>query len=159
MGSQTRDFMAYLLAIHVLSAVVWVGGMFFALLVLRPAAGALEPAVRLPLWRRVFARFFPAVGVAVLALLATGHAMILVELGGFGAIDLSIHLMQGTGVLMALIYLVLLLGPYRAFLKALDAGVLPAAGRAIERIRWLIAVNLAIGVLTIVIATTGRYWD
>ena len=150
--------MAYLLAIHVLSAVVWVGGMFFALLVLRPAAGALEPAVRLPLWRRVFARFFPAVGVAVLALLATGHAMILVELGGFGAIGLSVHLMQGTGVLMAVIYLVLLLGPYRAFLRALDSGVLPAAGRAIERIRWLIAVNLAIGVVTIVLATTGHYW-
>ena len=150
--------MAYLSAIHVLSAVVWVGGMFFALLVLRPAAGPLEPAVRLALWRRVFARFFPAVGVAVLALLATGHAMILVELGGFAGIEFSVHLMQGTGVLMALIFLVLLVGPYRAFLKALDSGVLPAAGRAIERIRWMIAVNLALGIVTIVIATTGHYW-
>ena len=150
--------MAYLIAIHVLSAVVWVGGMFFALLVLRPAAGPLEPAVRLALWRRVFARFFPAVAIAVLALLATGHAMILVELGGFAAIDLSVHLMQGTGVLMALIFLLLLVGPYRAFLKALDTGTLPAAGRAIERIRWFIAVNLALGIVTLVIATTGRYW-
>ena len=150
--------MAYLSAIHILSAVVWVGGMFFALLVLRPAAGPLEPAVRLALWRRVFARFFPAVGIAVLALLATGHAMILVELGGFAGVGLSVHLMQGTGVLMALIYLALLVGPYRTFLKALDAGVLPAAGRAIERIRWTIAVNLALGIVTLVIATTGHYW-
>ncbi|MDE0048826.1 MAG: CopD family protein [Rhodospirillales bacterium] len=150
--------MAYLLAIHVLSAVVWVGGMFFALLVLRPAVGPMEPAVRLALWRRVFARFFPAVSIAVLALLATGHAMILVELGGFSEIGMSEHLMQGIGVLMAAIYLVLLVGPYRAFLKALDAGVLPAAGRAIERIRWLITINLALGVVTIVIATTGHYW-
>ena len=150
--------MAYLLTIHVLSAVVWVGGMFFALVVLRPAAGPMEPAARLALWRRVFARFFPAVGVAVLALLATGHAMILTELGGFSAIGMSGHLMQGTGVLMALLYLLLLVGPYRTFLKALDAGTPPAAGRAIERIRWIIAVNLALGVATIVIATTGRYW-
>ena len=94
--------MAYLSAIHILSAVVWVGGMFFALIVLRPAAGPLEPAVRLALWRRVFARFFPAVGISVLALLATGHAMILVELGGFAGVGLSVYLMQGTGVLMAL---------------------------------------------------------
>ena len=150
--------MAYLVAIHVLSAVVWVGGMFFALVVLRPAAGPLEPAARLALWRRVFARFFPAVGVAVLALLATGHAMILTELGGFAAIGLPVHLMEGTGVLMAVLFLVLLLGPYRAFLKALDAGTLPAAGRAIERIRWIIAVNLALGVVTLAIASTGRYW-
>ena len=150
--------MAYLVTIHLLSAVVWVGGMFFALIVLRPAVGPMDPAARLALWRRVFARFFPVVGIAVLALLATGHAMILVELGGFAAIGLSVHLMEGTGVLMAVLYAVLLLGPYRAFLKALDAGALPAAGRAIERIRWIITVNLALGVLTLAIATTGRYW-
>ena len=150
--------MAYLVAIHSLSAVVWVGGMFFALVVLRPAAGPLEPPARLALWRGVFARFFPAVGIAVLALLATGHAMILVELGGFAAVGMSVHLMQGTGVLMALLFLILLVGPYRAFLKALDAGRLPLAARAIERIRWIIAVNLALGVATIAIATTGRYW-
>ena len=150
--------MAYLVTIHLLSAVVWVGGMFFALIVLRPAAGPMDPAARLALWRRVFARFFPAVGVAVLALLATGHAMILVELGGFAAIGMSVHLMEGTGVLMSILFLVLLVGPYRAFLKALDAGTLPAAGRAIERIRWIIAVNLALGVATLAIAATGRYW-
>ena len=150
--------MAYLVTIHLLSAVVWVGGMFFALIVLRPAAGPMDPAARLALWRRVFARFFPAVGVAVLALLATGHAMILIELGGFAAIGMSVHLMEGTGVLMSILFLVLLVGPYRAFLKALDAGTLPAAGRAIERIRWIIAVNLALGVATLAIAATGRYW-
>lgn len=150
--------MAYLLAIHILSAVVWVGGMFFALIVLRPALGPMAPAERLALWRRVFARFFPAVGVSVLALLATGHAMILVELGGFGAIDMSVHVMQGTGVLMALLFLVLLVGPYRRFLKALDAGSPPAAGQAIEGIRRIITVNLALGVATLVIAATGHYW-
>ncbi len=31
------------LTLHILSAVVWVGGMFFALLVLRPASGLLDP--------------------------------------------------------------------------------------------------------------------
>ena len=150
--------MAYLVTIHLLSAVVWVGGMFFALIVLRPAVGPMEPPARLALWRRVFARFFPAVGVSVLALLATGHAMILIELGGFGAVGLPVHLMQGTGVVMALLFLLLLVWPYRAFLRALDAGTLPAAGRAIERIRWIIAINLAIGVATLVLAATGRYW-
>ena len=56
-----------LLAIHLLAAVFWVGGMAFAYTVLRPAAGALDPGVRLPLWRRVFARFLPWVGVSVVA--------------------------------------------------------------------------------------------
>ena len=39
--------MALLVALHVLAAVVWVGGMFFAYMVLRPAAGPLETAERL----------------------------------------------------------------------------------------------------------------
>jgi len=34
-------------AFHVVAAVIWVGGMFFALVVLRPATGPLEPPVRL----------------------------------------------------------------------------------------------------------------
>jgi len=38
-------------ALHVLAAVVWVGGMFFAWMVLRPAAvSALQPPERLMLW-------------------------------------------------------------------------------------------------------------
>ena len=38
---------ASLIALHILSAVVWVGGMFFAYMVLRPAAGRLEQVERL----------------------------------------------------------------------------------------------------------------
>lgn len=46
---------ALLYALHVLAAVVWVGGMFFAWMVLRPAAvTALEPPARLRLWSAVF---------------------------------------------------------------------------------------------------------
>jgi len=50
--------MAIVYALHLLAAIVWVGGMFFAHLVLRPAAMELEPAQRLALWLRVFDRFF-----------------------------------------------------------------------------------------------------
>ena len=46
--------MALLIAVHTLSAVVWVGGMFFAWMCLRPvAAQQLEPPARLRLWAAV----------------------------------------------------------------------------------------------------------
>src|ERR1700675_1888451 len=57
-GSGGRDGMIVGIAFHILAAVIWVGGMFFALMVLRPSTGPLEPAVRLALWHRVFSRFF-----------------------------------------------------------------------------------------------------
>ncbi len=50
---------APLYALHLLAAVVWVGGMFFAWMILRPAAvDILEPPARLRLWLSVFKRFF-----------------------------------------------------------------------------------------------------
>ena len=56
-------------ALHVLAAVVWVGGMFFAYVVLRPAVGDIEPASeRLKLWARVFPRFFAWVWAVVIVL-------------------------------------------------------------------------------------------
>ena len=44
--------MAIAITLHVIAAILWVGGMFFAWMVLRPvAAGQLEPPARLTLWR------------------------------------------------------------------------------------------------------------
>lgn len=54
--------MVLALVLHSLAAAVWVGGMFFAYMALRPAAGALEPPQRLTLWRGTFDRFFPGSG-------------------------------------------------------------------------------------------------
>ena len=70
------------LTLHLLSAVVWVGGMFAAYLCLRPAAGPLEPPQRLALWRRFLAKFFPWVWVSVVLLLVTGFWMLLSFFGG-----------------------------------------------------------------------------
>ena len=48
-----------LYVLHLLAALAWVGGMFFAWMILRPAAVAvLQPPERLRLWLDVFLRFF-----------------------------------------------------------------------------------------------------
>ena len=52
------SFYFVLKAVHLLSAVIWVGGMFFAYLVLRPSLSVLEPAQRIALHQQVFRRFF-----------------------------------------------------------------------------------------------------
>jgi putative copper export protein len=58
-GHLRRETMAFAIATHTLAAAIWVGGMFFAYMALRPSAGPLEAPVRLQLWERVFSRFFP----------------------------------------------------------------------------------------------------
>src|ERR1700745_4357678 len=92
------------LAIHLVAAVFWAGGMAFAYMILRPAAGPLDPPMRLPLWRRVFARFLPWVGVSVVALLASGFMMVFQMIGDVASLPLYVNLMMGIGIIMMLLY-------------------------------------------------------
>jgi uncharacterized membrane protein len=145
-------------ALHVLAAVVWVGGMFFAYMVLRPASGPLPPPERLPLWRRSFGGFFPWVWAAVVLLPLTGYGLMFAAFGGFAGAGLHIHVMQGIGILMILLFLHLFFAPYRRLCRALDAGDVPTAGEQLAQVRRIVAINLSLGLLTVAIAASGRYW-
>ncbi len=147
-----------LLAVHLLSAVFWVGGMAFAHSVLRPAAFALEPPIRLPLWRRVFERFFPWVGIAVILLLVSGIAMVVMDFGGFADAALYISLMMSIGIVMMLLFGHLYFALWPRFRKAVDGGAFPEAAATLDRIRRTVTINLALGIITIVVGGTGRYW-
>jgi len=146
------------LALHALSAVVWVGGMFFAHQVLRPAAAGLEPGPRLALWSRVLGRFFSWVFVAVVLLLLTGYAMVFGVYGGFADIGLHIHLMQGIGILMMLLFFHLYFAPWRRFRTAVARQDWAEGGRQLGQIRTIVTVNLVLGIIVVAIGSSGRYW-
>ena len=150
--------MTLLVALHVLAAVVWVGGMFFAYMVLRPSAGPLEPPLRLALWHRVFGRFFPWVWASIAALLASGYAMLFVRFGGFAGAPLHINVMQATGILMMLLFLHLYFAPWRRFSRAVEAGAFPDAAAALNQIRRIVAINLVLGLITVAVGASGRFW-
>ena len=146
------------LALHLLSALIWVGGMFFAYVVLRPvAASQLEAPQRLALWAGVFGRFFPWVFAAIGLLLITGFWMVLVSYGGFAAVALHVHAMLGLGVLMMLIFLHVYFAPYRRLCRAVAQADWQSGGRSLAQIRVLVGVNLVLGVLVRAIASGGRY--
>ena len=141
-----------LLALHLLGAVLWVGGMAFALLVLRPSLTVLEPPQRLALHAQVFRRFFLIVWHAMPVLLATGYAMLFGVFGGFAGVGPAVHVMHMLGLIMAAIFLVIFFGPWRAMRAAMAAQNRDAAARAVDRIRLLIQINLALAAVTVVVA-------
>lgn len=150
---------ALLIALHVLAAVVWVGGMFFAYVVLRPSVGGIEPAPERPrLWRRVFARFFPWVTAAVAVLIVSGYALVFGHFGGMDAVGLHVHVMQGLGWIMFLLYGHLYFASWSRFRRAVDAGDLAAASPALAGIRRIVAINLVLGLAVVAIGASGRYW-
>jgi uncharacterized membrane protein len=145
-------------AFHIVAAVIWVGGMFFALVVLRPSTGPLDPPTRLALWQRVFARFFPWVWGAVAVLLISGFAMVIWGFGGFTKIGTYVHVMMGLGIIMMLIYAHLYFAPWQRFRRAVAAGEWPVAAKNIDQIRQLVTINLVLGLITVVVGAAGRYY-
>ena len=146
------------IALHVLSAVIWVGGMFFAHQVLRPAALPLDTNIRLALWSRTFAQFFPWVWAAIIILPASGYWMIFSAFGGMRSLGMHVHIMQTLGIVMILIYLHVFFGPYRRFNQALAQNDLPAAGQRLAQIRRFVGVNLILGLVVVAVAAAGRYF-
>lgn len=145
--------------LHVISAVIWVGGMYFAYMCLRPvAASQLEPPLRLRLWVGVFSKFFPVVWIAVALLPLTGYAMIFSIWQSMAATPLYIHIMNGLGTLMLLIYMHVYFAPFTRLKKAVAAEQWPAGGEALAQIRKLVALNLSLGLLVIAVASGGRYF-
>jgi uncharacterized membrane protein len=146
------------LLVHALAAVIWVGGMFFAYMVLRPATGALDAHVRLGLWRHVFGQFLPWVWASIVALLVSGYGMIFFGLGGFAGAGVHVHVMQATGLLMMALFLHLYFAPWPRLRRALDAADDQAAAAQLDQIRRIVAINLVLGVITVAIGASGRYW-
>jgi uncharacterized membrane protein len=146
------------IALHLVAATIWVGGMFFAYMALRPVATQLlEPPTRLLLWSHTFARFFVWVWVSIVVLPLTGYWMIFQIWGGMEGTDISIKLMHGIGWIMIFIFLFLFFVPYRQLKQRIAEEDFKAAGKALALIRKIVAVNLTLGIIVVVIAGGGRY--
>src|SRR4051812_48806581 len=98
--------------LHLTGVVIWVGGMFFAHMALRPSVQALQPAERLTLLSATLTRFVSWVAGAVLAIVGSGFWMVAM-LGGFSAANHWIAAMASAGLVMVAIYVWLVAGPFR----------------------------------------------
>ncbi len=152
--------LATTITLHLLSVIIWVGGMFFAHNALRPVANALlEPPVRLPFMSQVLGRFFVWVWTAIIVLWVTGLWIIFGFYGGMAKTPLSAHLMLGVATIMTVIFCYIFVIPYSRLREAISLHHFPEAGQHLAVIRKLIATNLLLGIGTTVIATVGKYYS
>ena len=147
------------ISLHVLAAILWVGGMFFAHMILRPSAvEVLEPPLRLNLWIQVFKRFFLWVWISIFVILATGYWMVFGFYGGFSGLPIHIHIMHGLGILMVLIYLHVFFSPYRKLRHAVIIKDYPEGAKRLGQIRTLVGINILLGLATAAVGASGRYF-
>jgi uncharacterized membrane protein len=154
-------FYALLKTIHLLSLMVWIGGMAFAHFFLRPAVAKLEAPERIRLMHDVLGRFFNAVLGAVGLTLLSGLWMIgrvakqAVQSGGNFAMPLEWTVMAALGIVMMLIFGHIRFALYKRLSRAVTAAAWPAGGAVLASIRLWVSINLSLGVVIVAITLLG----
>ena len=139
---------------HLAGVVVWVGGMFFAYVVMRPTVvESLEGPPRLQFFLSAFSRFFRWVWLSVAVILLSGYAMIGLS-GGMAGLPVHLHAMHGLGLLMAALFVYLFVLPFKSLRAHVAAERWPEAAAALGRIRHIIAVNLTLGLITVLVGAS-----
>ncbi|WP_432239100.1 CopD family protein [Herbaspirillum robiniae] len=137
---------------HLLGLTIWVGGMFFAHMALRPALAVLHPEQRLVLMASVLGNFFIWVWIAIALVLGSGlHLMAL--MGGHA--PPYVHAMAGIGIVMMLIFGHIFFAPFRRLKLYASQQDWDRASRALGQIRRLVGINLCLGLLTIALGALG----
>jgi uncharacterized membrane protein len=146
------------LGAHMLAAIIWVGGMFFAHVILRPAMGPMSDAERTALRARLLPRFFAWVWGAVIVLFVTGYGILYFGYEGLAAAGLHIRLMEGIGLCMMLFFGWMFFVPFKNFMQAASDNDAAKANGEFVRIRGVVAVNLVLGLIVSAMAATGNFW-
>jgi uncharacterized membrane protein len=162
-GKNLRTEMLYvaLKITHLLSVIVWLGGMVFAHFFLRPASATLAPPQRVALMHVVLGRFFRAVLWAASLALLSGVWMIgritmqTVQSGAHFNLPLEWLVMASLGVLMMAIFGVIRFALYPRLTRAVAAADWPDGAAALAAIRHWVAVNLVLGTLIVIVTLVG----
>ncbi|GAB4564455.1 MAG: CopD family protein [Rhizobacter sp.] len=152
---------ALLKLLHLGSVVIWVGGMFFALFCLRPAAMNLPPPTRVPFMADALGRFFNIVLWVALATIGSGVALVMRvaqttrQTGAPFNMTLDWMVMAALGLVMLAIFGHIRFALYKRLQRAVAALDWPAGGAALGAIRTWVAVNLGLGALIILVVLLG----
>ena len=147
--------------LHLLSIIVWIGGMAFTLFFLRPAVAALEPPLRLPLMHDILGRFFATVLVMAGITLVTGAWMMAMFSSQAAAgesaarMPLGWTVMAGLGLLMVAIFGHIRFVLFRRLRRAVADRTWAVGGAALASIRSWVRINLVIGLVVVVVAGSG----
>ncbi len=141
---------------HILAAVVWVGGMVFNLLVVRPSMSVVDPPQRLKLADGILRRFIPVVWMSVGLLVFTGLLMTLKRVASF---EILLKTVYGNLLILKLVVVTLMISIVvliRYSLLPRFESLIDSQSRELNKVLGqmvtLVKVNLALGILVLLLA-------
>ena len=151
-------FYTTLKTLHVLSIVLWVGGMAFAHFCLRPAVVALEPPIRLGLMHAVLGRFFAVVLGSIVIVLASGLGMMAIystQPGASAKMPVSWMVMATLGLVMMALFGHIRFVLFKRLRQAVQENKWTTGAAALASIRSWVRANLVIGLVVVIVAVSG----
>ena len=144
--------------LHAITATLWIGGIFFAFMALRPAAQeVLQPRERLQLWRVAYRKFFRLVWLLITILITTGYYQLFFRFGGFANSQPYLHLMHTIGLIMVAAFCYLYFRLYGRLCRLIDTEDTSAASDTLTKMRPVMATNLFLGIVITAVGVCGPY--
>jgi len=148
---------AIALILHLVAINVWVGGTFFAIVILGRAIKNIAAAQQLLLWQLVLERFFSWAWVAVFILLTSGTWMVYSIYGGFDTIPVYIMLMGLIALLMISVFIYIYFFPYQQYKLLVQTNDVDSCIQKLAVIRFAGTVNMILGLCIVVVIGSGPY--
>lgn len=146
----------YAKLLHLIAGIVWMGGMTFMLLALRPAAlASLEAQPRARLMGEVWKRFYLLVLLAIVLLFTTGTHLYTATFRaaklatGQGSVPLGWNIMLVLGITMMLIFGHIYFAGFKKYKRAVAASEWPVAAKAAGLMHTMTMINFTLGWLAI----------
>ena len=142
---------------HILAVIIWIGGMFFGFVAVRPAMKGLDMLAAARFWCTVLSRFLPWVWAAIVVLLASGIYMVFNGFGGFGELPWFVQFMMGIGIFMMMLAGHLTFSAFKKLRRAVAGNDEALAAKALRQIKVIMDVNLVLGLTIVVVIMSGAY--
>ena len=148
---------------HLLSIILWIGGMIFTRYFLGPAAAKLDSQTRASLMQDTLGRFFRLVAYAISIALISGIWMVgrvakmAIVAGTNFSLPITWAAMMGLGFIMAGFFLLIRYSLYTKLVKQVAASDWQGADKSLLTIRNWVGANLAIGLLIVLTMGVGPY--
>jgi uncharacterized membrane protein len=144
--------------LHVLAALVFVGGVFSAVIMSHPLErGPNTEAAASVLWQQALSRVFAWAWSSLLLTVGTGIVMVFLKFGGFSGVPPIHRANMAIGIPAMLLFGYAFFKPWQRYRHAIAHGDPTVARQALSRVRRLMTVILGLGLLASVVSALGRY--
>lgn len=148
---------AFAFIFHLVAINIWIGGMFFIIIVLGKVVSTLEVKEQHAFWQQTLKRFFFWVWLAVIGLLSTGVGMIFYRFGSLANTSRYVLVMASLGISMVVVFMVIYFVFYRNFQRELNSGNIEGGRQQLRIIRRLGIVNMVLGFCVVVVIGGSPY--